>query len=132
MLLECCTHNGSNLESSAVATRLEKVSFHSNPKETQLQRMLKLPHNCTQHYIPPQMAYHLFFCFFVLFILEGLLVSLLFSGTLHSAGCTFPFLLCLFASLLFSAICKASSDNHFAFLHFLFLGMVWVTTSYTM
>jgi len=25
-----------------------------------------------------------------------------------------------FASLLFSAICKASSDNHFAFLHFFF------------
>ena len=27
-------------------------------------------------------------------------------------------------SLLFSAISKASSDNHFAFLHFFFLGMV--------
>ena len=26
---------------------LEKVSFHSNPKEKQCQRMLKLPHNCT-------------------------------------------------------------------------------------
>ena len=26
---------------------LEKVSFHSNPKERQFQRMLKLPHNCT-------------------------------------------------------------------------------------
>ena len=25
----------------------EKVSFYSNPKETQCQRMLKLPHNCT-------------------------------------------------------------------------------------
>ena len=39
-----------NLESSAVATELEKVSFHSNPKERQCQRMLKLPHsnnNCT-------------------------------------------------------------------------------------
>ena len=34
-------------ENSAVATRLEKVSFHSNPKERQCQRMLKLPHNCT-------------------------------------------------------------------------------------
>ena len=29
-----------------------------------------------------------------------------------------------FASLLFWAVCKASSDNHFAFLHFFFLGMV--------
>ena len=36
-----------NLENSAVATGLEKVSFHSNPKERQLQRMLKLLHNCT-------------------------------------------------------------------------------------
>ena len=35
-----------NLESSAVATGLEKVSFHSNPKERQCQRMFKLPHNC--------------------------------------------------------------------------------------
>jgi len=34
-----------NFENSAVATRLEKVSFHSNPKERQCQRMLK--HNCT-------------------------------------------------------------------------------------
>ena len=36
-----------NLENSAVATGLEKVSIHSNPKERQSQRMLKLPHNCT-------------------------------------------------------------------------------------
>ena len=36
-----------NLENSAVATGLEKVSFHSNPKERQCQRMLKLLHNCT-------------------------------------------------------------------------------------
>ena len=27
--------------------QLEKVSFHSNPKERQCQTMLKLPHNCT-------------------------------------------------------------------------------------
>ena len=36
-----------NLKNSAVATGLEKVSFHSITKETQSQRMLKLPHNCT-------------------------------------------------------------------------------------
>ena len=36
-----------NLENSAVATELEKVSFHPNPKEKQCQRMFKLPHNCT-------------------------------------------------------------------------------------
>ena len=36
-----------NLENSAAATGLEKVSFHSNPRERQYQGMLKLPHNCT-------------------------------------------------------------------------------------
>ena len=36
-----------NLKNSAVATGLEKVSFHSNPKERQCQRMFKLLHNCT-------------------------------------------------------------------------------------
>ena len=41
--LGCCF---TNLENSAVATGLEKVSFHSNPKEEQFQRMFKLPHNC--------------------------------------------------------------------------------------
>ena len=35
-----------NLESLAVATGLEKVSFHSSPKERQCQRMLKLLHTC--------------------------------------------------------------------------------------
>ena len=36
-----------NLENSGVATGLEKVSFHSNPKERQCQRMFKQVHNCT-------------------------------------------------------------------------------------
>ena len=41
-------HNMSaNLEISAVATGLEKVSFHSNPRERQNQTLLKRPHNCT-------------------------------------------------------------------------------------
>ena len=34
-----------NLENSAKATALEKVSFHSNPKERKCQRMLKLLHS---------------------------------------------------------------------------------------
>ena len=34
-----------NLENSAIATGLEKVSSHSNPKEGQRQKMFKLPHN---------------------------------------------------------------------------------------
>ena len=36
-----------NLENSAVATGLEKVNFHSNPKERQCQRVFKLQDNCT-------------------------------------------------------------------------------------
>ena len=34
-------------KTQAVATGLEKVNFHSNPKERQCQRMFKLLHNCT-------------------------------------------------------------------------------------
>ena len=34
-----------NLENSTLATGLEKISSHSNPKERQSQRMFKLPHN---------------------------------------------------------------------------------------
>ena len=37
-----------NLENSAVATGLEKVSFHSNPRERQCQKMLKLPYSSVQ------------------------------------------------------------------------------------
>ena len=37
----------------------------------------------------------------------------------------------LFTSL-FTAVCKASSDSHFAFLHFLFLGMVLLPVCHTM
>ena len=35
------------MENSAVVTGLEKISFHSNPKERQCQRMFNLPHNLT-------------------------------------------------------------------------------------
>ena len=51
-ILKCCESAAlnmpANLENSAVATGLEKVSFHSNPKERQCQRMLKLPQNYTR------------------------------------------------------------------------------------
>ena len=36
-----------NMENSAEATELEKVSFHPSPKERQYHRLLKLPHCCT-------------------------------------------------------------------------------------
>ena len=46
----CCESAALNmpahLENSAVATGLEKVSFHTNPKERQSKRVLKLPHSC--------------------------------------------------------------------------------------
>ena len=45
--VKCCTQYAGKFGNSAVAKGLEKVSFHSNPKERQCQRMLKLLHNCT-------------------------------------------------------------------------------------
>ena len=36
-----------NFKNSAVATEWEKVSFHSNSKEKQCQKMFKLLYNCT-------------------------------------------------------------------------------------
>ena len=33
---------------TAVASGLEKVSFHSSPKERQCQRMFKLPYSCAR------------------------------------------------------------------------------------
>ena len=51
-------------------------------------------------------------------------LSLLFSGTLHSVDLSLSPL--PFTSLLSLAICKAFSDNHFAFLQFFFfLGWLW-------
>ena len=38
----------------------------------------------------------------------------------------------LFSSLLFTAICNASPDSHFAFLHFFSMGMVLIPFSCTM
>ena len=37
-----------------------------------------------------------------------------------------------FTSFLFTAICKASSDDHFTFLHFFIMGMVLIPASCTM
>ena len=46
ILKDDADYMSANLENSAVATGLEKVSFHSNPKERQCQRMFKLLHSC--------------------------------------------------------------------------------------
>ena len=47
MLWKCCTQYASKFGKHSCGHRTGKVSFHSNPKERQCQRMLKLLHNCT-------------------------------------------------------------------------------------
>ena len=72
------------------------------------------------------------FCCFPLFLCTvhwGRLSCLL--AVLWNSAFRWLYLSSSFTSLLYSAICKASSDNHFAFLHFFFLGMDLITTSYT-
>ena len=59
-------------------------------------------------------------------------LSLLASLWISAFRCVYLFFAPLpFASLLFSAICKASLDIHFPFLHFFLLGMVLITASCT-
>ena len=64
--------------------------------------------------------------FFALITEEVFLISPCYY--LEQMGISFLFVLA-FTSLLFTVVCKASSHNHFAFLHFLFLGMVLITAS---
>ena len=70
--------------------------------------------------------------FLALFIEKGLLISPCYSLELSiPLGVSFPFsFACHFSS--FFGYCKASSDNHFASLHFFFFGIVLVTVSCTM
>ena len=63
-----------------------------------------------------------FLYFFALITEVGFLISPCYSSELFF--CPLPF-----ASFLFTAICKASSDNHFSFWHFFFLGMALITYS---
>ena len=49
VLHSICQQICKNLQKSAVATGLEKVSFHFNLKERQCQRMLKLPQLHSSH-----------------------------------------------------------------------------------
>ena len=73
-----------------------------------------------------------FLCFFALITEESFLISPGYSLELCIQMVYLSFSPLPFASLLFSAICKASSDNHFAFLHFFFLGMALIPVSCTM
>ena len=65
--------------------------------------------------------------FFVLFIKEGLLILPCYSLELciQLGIYIFSFLPCLSPVFFSSTICKASSDNHSAFLYFLPLGWFW-------
>ena len=74
---------------------------------------------------------NVFFYFFALVTEEVLsLLALLWNSAFRWVYLSFSPL--SFAYLLFSAICKASSVNHFSFLHFFFLGMVLIPASYKM
>ena len=74
----------------------------------------------------------IFLYFFALTTEEAFLISPCYSLELCIQRVYLSFSPLPLASLLFSAICKASSGNHFAFLYFLFLGMVLITASCTM
>ena len=73
-----------------------------------------------------------FLYFFALIIKEGFLISPCYSLELCiQVGIPFLFSFAFhFSSFL--AICKASSNNHFSFLHFFFLEMFLITASCTM
>ena len=64
--------------------------------------------------------YHsvVFLCFFALITEEGFPISPCYSLEFCLQTCYLFFSPLLFASFLFMAICKASPDSHFAFLHF--------------
>ena len=73
-----------------------------------------------------------FLCFFALITEEGFLISPCYSLE-HCIQMDISFLFSFaFRFSSFLGICEVFSDNHFAFLHFIFLGVVLITASYTM
>ena len=80
-----------------------------------LEEISSLPHSVVSLY------------FFALITDEGFLLAILGNSAFKYVYLSFSPL--LLASLLFTAICKACSDSHFAFLHFFFLGMVLIPVS---
>ena len=68
---------------------------------------------------------------FIILLRSPSYLSLLFSGTLFS-WVHISLSPLSFTSLFFSAICKGSSDKHFAFLHYFCFGMVLLTASCTL
>ena len=72
-----------------------------------------------------------FLYFFALITEEDFLISPCYSLELCIQMVYLSFSSLPLASLLFTAICKASWDSHFAFLHFFFLRMVLKSVFYT-
>ena len=70
--------------------------------------------------------------FFALIAEEGFLISPCYSLELCIQMAYLSFSPLLFASLLFTAICKVASDSNFVFLCFFFLVMVFIPVSCTM
>ena len=70
-----------------------------------------------------------FLYFFALIAEEGFLISSCYSLELCIQMLVSFLFSFAFASLLFTAICKASPDSHFAFLHFFSMGMVLIPVS---
>ena len=73
-----------------------------------------------------------FLYFFAMIAEEGTLISPCYSSELCIQMLISLFFSFAFHFSSFTAICKAFSDSHFAFLHFFFLGMVWILVSCTM
>jgi len=73
-----------------------------------------------------------FLYFFALIAEEGFLIFPCYSLKLCVQWVYLPFCPLLFTSLLFTDIYKASSDSHFAFLHFFSMGMILLPVSCTM
>ena len=75
-----------NLENLAVATGLEKVNFHSNPKERQCQRMFKLLYKCTHFNMPAKCSKSInslsFSCRLICCLLPGQTLVLAHTGDL--------------------------------------------------
>ena len=67
-----------------------------------------------------------FLYLFALIAEEGFLISPCYSLELCIQMFNLSFCPLLFVSLLFAAICKASPDSHYAFLHFFSMGMVLI------
>ena len=73
-----------------------------------------------------------FLYFFALILRKAVLslLAILWNSAFRSLYLSFYPL--LFASLVFTSICKASPDSHFAFLHFFSMGMVLIPVFCTM